>query len=173
MILTDLEKKIEEFRQNQEKKFGHLGPNHYPQTKIERKQFKPVLNLLEDFIENYNSQYFYFYEQMVFLPPNERIHIDGYVVFAENVGSNLYYVYNPNEEGRVFCINIDDGEYVWEVAKNYDSFFRLLIEFLNMKMEPTLELTDDEYKVYYNKCMEIVGGDKDLEQYIKFMCCIG
>ena len=52
----------------------------------------------------------------------------------------------------------------------------MLIEFLNMEIEriqrPEAELSEKEYKSYYNKCMTIVKGDDNLMPFIKFMCCI-
>jgi hypothetical protein len=174
MILEELEKKIEQYRKLMVEMFGDIPALQNAYKPITRQSKHIVNNLLEDFLENYNVKYFNYYEKITFLSKEERPNIDGYIVFAENVGSNFCYVYNPNEEGRIFCLTIDTGDYMWEAAKSYKSFFQLLIEFIDLDMHPTTngDLTDDEYKEYFNRCMSIVEGDKDLEEYIKFMCCI-
>lgn len=159
MILEELEKKIEEYRLFLQEKYSKFGLDYYPRIVIERKTNKPHSNLLEDFLENYNAESFYFYEKITFLSKEERPNIDGYIVFAENVGSNFCYVYNPNEKGRIFCVNIDDGEYTWEAAKTYESFFQMFIEFLDMEMTrlngDTPDLTDDGYRKYFNSCCQL------------------
>jgi len=176
MILEELEKKIEQYRKLMVEMFGNIPALQNAYKPIVRQSKYIVNNLLEDFLENYNVKYFNYYEKITFLSKEERPNIDGYIVFAENVGSNFCYVYNPDEKGRIFCVNIDDGEYTWEAAKTYESFFQMFIEFLDMEMTrlngDAPDLTDDGYREYFNRCMSIVGGDKDLEEYIKFMCCI-